>query len=278
MSREENVEVFDDTMYLCETEKKLIDAIENSVAAQQFYKEGEEIAGALLKREKPAKVFVSKKRSFEAARAYYGKKVLVHNFASASNPGGGVVRGASAQEEALCRISTLYPCLNVREMWEKFYRPHRLMMDPLHNDDCIYTPGVLVIKTDTTYPQLMPTQAWYEADVLTCAAPNLRERPTNPFNPEDGSVKVEISDDDLYALHVKRFRRMLEIAAKNGVDVVILGAFGCGAFKNSPKVVARAAKQVVEEYKEYFETVEFAVYCSRWDTENYKVFAETFAS
>ena len=164
MSREDNVQVFDDTMYLCEKEEVLKQAIWASIAAQKFYREGEYIPGEIVHRNEPAKVIVSKKRSFEAASAYPGKKVMVHNFASASNPGGGVIHGASAQEEALCRCSTLYPCLITQEMWDEFYMPHRLQMDPLHNDDCIYTPNVVVIKTDTSEPKLMKAKDWYQVE------------------------------------------------------------------------------------------------------------------
>ena len=39
--------------------------------------------------------------------------------------------------------------------------------------------------------------------------------------------------------------------------MLILGAFGCGAFQNPPEVVARAYKEVLA----VFETGEFAVYC-----------------
>ncbi len=88
------------------------------------------------------------KKSYEAAAAYKGQKVCVHNFASASNPGGGVERGASAQEECLCRCSGLYFCLTAQEMWDGFYKPHRNAGDPIHNDDIIYTPNVTVFKTD----------------------------------------------------------------------------------------------------------------------------------
>lgn len=77
--------------------------------------------------------------------------MCVLNFASATNPGGGVVKGSSAQEEAICRCSTLYPNLKAERAWEKFYAPHRRARDPLHNDDCIYTPGVMVFKADTDY-------------------------------------------------------------------------------------------------------------------------------
>ena len=55
-------------------------------------------------------------------------------------------------------------------------------------------------------------------------------------------------------------------------EVVILGAYGCGAFKNPPEVVAAALKQVVYEFRYYFRVIEFAVYCSPRDDRNYQVF------
>ena len=58
------------------------------------------------------RIVVSQKRTFDAASEYKGMKTAVHNFASATNPGGGVVRGANAQEECLCRCSGLYFNLN----------------------------------------------------------------------------------------------------------------------------------------------------------------------
>lgn len=94
--------------------------------------------------------------------------MCVHNFASASNLGGGVVNGSTAQEECLCRCSSLYFCLNIQEMWDGFYRPHRKEHNPLHNDDIIYTPNVIVFKTDTASPRLMSEEGWYEVNVVTC--------------------------------------------------------------------------------------------------------------
>lgn len=57
------------------------------------------------------RIVVSGKRTLEASEIYakQGKRVCVLNFASATNPGGDVVHGSSAQEEAICRCSTLYP-------------------------------------------------------------------------------------------------------------------------------------------------------------------------
>ena len=87
------------------------------------------------------------------------------------------------------------------------------------------------------------------------------------------SVKAaRITDDELLAIHEKRFTRILDIALTNNNDVVILGAFGCGAFENNPGVVAAAAKNVVEKYIHAFRVIEFAVYCSPRDSHNYDVF------
>ena len=208
------------------------------------------------KYDESAKIVVSKKKTFEAASAYKGMKVAVHNFASATNPGGGVVKGSTAQEECLCRCSTLYSMLNVKEMWNGFYAPHRNAADPIHNDDIIYTPGVVVFKTDTAAPVAMPETQWYEVDVITCAAPNLRDNPSNPYNKSDGTKKVKISDKDLLELHEKRLRRILDVAVANADEVVILGAFGCGAFQNKPDIVAKAAANVINDYLYMFKNIE----------------------
>ena len=149
------------------------------------------------------------------------------NFASATNPGGGVVYGSSAQEESICRCSTLYPCLDVDEMWDKFYEPHGEADDPLYNNDCIYTPFVKVFKSDSNFPELMQESEWWDVDVITCAAPNLRSVPSNIMNPNAGSSKVEISYDGLRELLKSRVKRVFEIAIVNGAQVLILGAFGC---------------------------------------------------
>ena len=94
------------------------------------------------------------------------------------------------------------------------------------------------------------------------------------MNAGDGDVAVHISREELQVLHEKRMRRVLEIAWRKGNEVVILGAFGCGAFRNPPAVVAQAMKTVVQEYRKNFETIEFAVYCrTQYDT-NYRVFQQ----
>ena len=279
MGREENLAVFQDTERRCKTNQRLKEGIARSVAEQKLILEGDSVEAAFPGKtlgknryRKAAKVVVSKKRSYEAASAYQGQRVCVHNFASASNPGGGVTKGSSAQEECLCRCSTLYFCLNTEIPWDGFYGPHRAMQDPIHNDDCIYTPDVIVLKTDEAIPQIMQETNWYQVDVITCAAPNLRERPSNQMNSGDGQTSVKLSSEEQIVLHEKRLRRILDIAVMAGEEVVILGAFGCGAFENDPQAVATAASNVIEEYLHAFETIEFAIYCSPRDEKNFGFF------
>ena len=273
MGRDENVTVFKDTERLCKTNPKLSESVKKATASQKLILEGDTLADQKKDiYEDPAKVVVSQKRTYEAAAGYKGQHVAVHNFASASNPGGGVVNGASAQEECLCRCSGLYFNLNTRAMWDGFYQPHRDAHDPIHNDDIIYTPGVTVFKTDTAMPELMPESDWYDVDVITCAAPNLRNQPSNKYNTGDGNKQTVMKDKDLLALHEKRLRRILEVALSEGCDTIILGAFGCGAFQNNPEVVAQANRNVIKDYLHAFKNIEFAVYCSPRDDRNFKIF------
>lgn len=273
MGRIENIAVFQDTEKLCKTNKRLAEAVKNATAGQKLILEREQIEKPELNRfEESAKVTVSKKRTLDAARGYKDCKVAVHNFASASNPGGGVESGASAQEECLCRCSGLYFSLNTPSMWNGFYTPHRNERNPIHNDDIIYTPEVTVFKTDTANPVLMKEQDWYFVNVITCAAPNLREKPSNRYNSGDGDNSIRVTDEELLAIHEKRLRRILDVAVNEGNDTIILGAFGCGAFKNNPNVVARAAHNVVEDYLRAFRNIEFAVYCKPDDETNYRTF------
>ncbi len=116
--RQTNIEVFEDTMKQYKNNSRLKAAVSNSVANQKFTGAHETVDLPQSEGYSPT-VTVSGKRSLEAAVEYAKQdmKTCVLNFASASNPGGGVAHGSSAQEESICRCSTLYPCLNTGDMW-----------------------------------------------------------------------------------------------------------------------------------------------------------------
>lgn len=271
-NREEKILIFKDTERICNNNPKLVESIRNSRQNQQLILEKDNVRNDNNKYERPVEVIVSKKRSLEAAMNYKGQKVCVLNFASATNPGGGVTRGSSAQEECLCRCSTLYANLNIDRLMKGFYIPHRKAKNYLYNDDCIYTPDVTVFKTDSARPETMKEESWYNVNVITCAAPNLRAYLAN----KEGNKAID--KKEIKELHLKRGRRILDIAKGNGNEVVILGAFGCGAFCNPPEIVAEAYSELMKEYKYDFKTAEFAVYCTPRDERNYNEFKRIFES
>ena len=282
MAREELIKIFENTVWMCENNRRLVDKIKSSMACNRVISEenADDILENLIygnETEKEVKMIVSKKRSFEAASAYRGKHISVLNFASATNPGGGVTKGAGAQEECLCRISTLYKCISASEITEAFHKKHRYAlktgkMNSLYNDDCIQTCDVTVFKSDTAKPVLLSEEDWFDVDVISCAAPNLRY-----MSQHDKNWKKNVTDKKLFDIYKKRINRVLDIASCAKSDVIILGAFGCGAFANPPELVAKAMHAAIDEHKYDFETIELAIYCSSRDTLNYEVFAKEFA-
>ena len=263
--KKRNAAIFEDTRSLCKTNSILNMIISYSNTFQTIYTKTTPQQLLTPRFSEPAKVTVSKKRSFEAAEAYRGKAVCVLNFASAINPGGGVKWGASGHEENLCRCSTLYENICTKNSWASFYGPHQKANNPLGNDDIIYTPDVMVFKTDTDIPVIREQDEWFTCSVITCAAPDLRP------DAKTGR-RVRISEERLKELQCRRINNILSVAAGNENDVMILGAFGCGVFRNPPEVVAAAMKEAIELYKYCFHTIEIAAYCEPRDEKNFEVF------
>ena len=115
----------------------------------------------------------------------------------------------------------------------------------------------------------------FRRSLISCAAPNLRKNTNNIFNTETGSANT-ISDEDLYNLHLKRAKHILTVAIDNDIDIIVLGAFGCGAFCNNPVCVAKACAKALEECRGYFDLIEFAIFCRKFETENYETFVKEF--
>ena len=203
-----------------------------------------------------------------------GSKVAVMNFANAFHAGGGVVRGASAQEECLCRTSTLYPLIYRKSLYNSFYKYHKDKNTPKASDSLIYTEGVVICKTDEDLPKRMDKKDWVTVDVITIAAPDLRKSSNVYFGLVNGGGNM--NDAELFGYHVKRAIHMFTVAASKGADVLVLGAFGCGAFQNNPEVVARAYKIAIQEFPKVFKKIEFAVYCPPGGSKNYDVFSNFY--
>ena len=278
--RQRLIEIFEDTQKYYAQNAELAKAVSEAKAATRLY-QLEEYPEGLTAAGEDCMITVTKNKSFEAAmeirKEHPDWRIAVLNFASATNPGDGVKTGSSAQEESLCRRSTLYPTLTQNWLWHEYYQKNRDAHDNLHTDACICSPGVVICKTDGTWPERMGEKDWVTVDVISCAAPNLRKRPGNYHNPEYG-LTPEISAGELYTLHKKRAEHILHVAAANHAHALVLGAFGCGAFANDPNVVARAYKEAIAAYTQYFRMIEFAVFCRQDETENYEAFKKVIMS
>ncbi len=187
--------------------------------------------------------------TLEAARQFLGfGRTAVLNFANPEIPGGAVARGAVAQEEDLCRCSNLYQCLLQDSVQEGFYRYHRVWPDQWYSDRLIYSRDVTVFKDGAPVPRMLRSRNWFSVDVISCSAPYQLDR-------------LLINPTAAREVFKSRIRAILESAVYNGAVVLILGAFGCGAFRNPPEIVARAFREVLidEGYLSCFARVVFAI-------------------
>lgn len=182
--------------------------------------------------------------------------IVVLNMANARVPGGGYLHGSVAQEEALCRRSTLYLTI----------RPER-RLHPIPPHGGIYSSDVLVFRTsDDTYCQMLPEDKWWWTSgisVAGIAAPNLNSEGTDYAHKEDRESTRE------------RIRTILRIAGMEKRKNLVLGALGTGAFMNPPRAVAQLFKEVFEsgEFKGRFEGIWFAI-IERGSSDNFVVFKE----
>ncbi|MEV5711904.1 TIGR02452 family protein [Actinoallomurus sp. NPDC052274] len=210
---------------------------------------------------------VTAEGSLQAARRLHATgtgRIAVLNFASARNPGGGYVGGARAQEEDLCRHSLLYPCL-LRA--PDYYAAHRASPDLLYSHRVIWSPDVPVHRGDGGDLLAEP----YPVSFLTCPAPNAGE----------ALRRDPAMADRIPGVLRDRARRVLAVAAHHGARRLVLGAWGCGVFRNDPRQVAEAfhAHLIADgEFRGVFDRVVFAVWDRAPDSVNRAAFAARFAA
>ena len=158
--------------------------------------------------------------------------------------------------------------INVFQDTQKFYTENKTLSSAVS-----YGRQNAKLDEADDYPQLPAAAPKPGGDQVTaaCAAPNRRNVPSNRHNPETGRP-VKMDSRELYTLHVKRAKHILHIAAANEADILILGAFGCGAFQNDPDTVAEAYGAALEEYRDRFHSIVFAIYCGGNDKSNFSAF------
>jgi len=150
--------IFWDTMNVIKHSKRLSSAVRKSIDRSNVYLDGMYIDLSGKEPNRKGNVIVSGKRSFEDAIGMAERNpdldIALHSFAAWGHAWGGVEGGAKAQEECLCRCSTLYPVIISKKLYRAFYEYHGDSWRPFHNDDLIYSPGIIVLKSDVEYPEL----------------------------------------------------------------------------------------------------------------------------
>jgi len=190
------------------------------------------------------------------------KDVCCLNFASAKNPGGGFLGGVQAQEEALSRASGLYPCLKSQQRMYDINRSHGTC---LYTDNMIYSPLVPVFRDD--HDALLDRP--YCVSVITAPAANA------------GAVRNNEPErlHEIATVMLGRIEKLLSVAIAQKQTTLILGAWGCGVFRNNATEVAHWFAHHLQQndrFKNAFAQVIFAVYESAGKTQNLTAFKDKF--
>ena len=263
VQRSDRIEAFQDTLRQIREDPRLIEATGSMQAGTELFPRGFRNGEPREKSPRP-EIEVVEDTSFRCASVCVNgrDRVAVLNFANAYSTGGGVLEGARAQEECLCRSSNLYAALTLPALEESYYLWNVRNTGDMGTDAVIYSPGVTVFKSDDEIPVNLERR--FQVDVITCAAPYNGNR--------------SASEDTLRRVFSGRIQNILEVASAKDVDILILGAFGCGAFCNPPRLVAEVFREklVTERLDTRFKKTVFAIKRNPVNRENYMVFREAF--
>ena len=181
------------------------------------------------------------------------------NFASAKNPGGGFLNGAQAQEESLAMCGNLY-LTQIKK--PEYYHANRVCNSMLYTDYMIYSKDVVFIREDTN-------EFWRKpmiASVLTAPAVNMGQY----------LLKENANISHAETVMKDRMRKILKVFASQGDKTLILGAYGCGVFRNDPKTIAGFFVDLLkgEDLESHFQELIFAVYDSSKSKNVYNAFEQ----
>ncbi len=180
-----------------------------------------------------------------------GYNPAVLNMANRRNPGGGVLTGAGAQEETIFRRSDLFRSLYQYASYAQMYGlvPSEDQYPLDRNFGGVYSSGVSVFRMDEAHGY-----AFMDEPVKTA------------FVSVAGINRPELDSAGMICEHLvpavkKKIRTILRIGLQNGHDSLVLGALGCGAFRNPPAHVARLFHEVFneDEFKNKFRLLVFSV-------------------
>jgi len=247
------------------------DDITYAVSNSQLYRSDEFDAllqdvtakSAALKYHTKIKVINSTVLEAAAESAQQDERVGCLNFASAKNPGGGFLGGALAQEESLALSSALYATLTKHfEMYE--YNRSRPTL--LYSDHMIWSPETVVFRNDDGHLLADP----YKMSFITSPAVNV------------GAIKNNRPEEMMHTEEtmLRRMDKVLALFVHHNIKHLLLGAWGCGVFRNDPKDIARYFSFYLlngGKYSQCFKSVVFAVLDKSKDGSNIAAFNSAFA-
>lgn len=175
-------------------------------------------------------------------RAQDGIRVCLLNMADGRSPGGCVDTGARAMEETLFRLTSISDCLS-----PKLY--------PLEKDGIcnkvLFTPQVVHRKSLVKF---------------SCVTAPAVFRPSFYQGKPTSAVEQEMK---------RRIRGMLA-ACKGMCDHLILSAWGCGAYRWKPQLIAGYFREILvkEGYAGHFNRITFAIKDDHNSVENFRVFSD----
>ena len=195
---------------------------------------------------------VKNQDSFDCAKQLLeqGFNPIVLNMANRNNPGGGVTRGSSAQEETLFRRSNLFLSLYQFAEYANSYglQKSKYQYPMNRNFGGIYSPNVTVFRAGPFGGYAFLDKP-YEIAVVSVAAMNRPETINNRLT------------EEMIAGTKNKIRTILRIGLKHNHDSIVLGAFGCGAFRNPPEHMAEIFDEVINEpeFKNKYKKICFAI-------------------
>ena len=252
--------------------KKSIDfAVSNSFLVrpgrkEEFYRQVEEMRKGDFSFQ--TKIEVTAETTLEAARRLTEEGRFTNigclNFASAKNPGGGLLKGSGAQEESLARASALYACLS---SFKELYEVNRKYKSALYTDHMIYSPQVPVFRDMEDNLLRHP----FCINIIT--APAVNAGVVESREPHNAHRIDEVM--------VERIGMILALAAVQRSDALVLGAYGCGVFKNGPHRVAEYFAHYLTRdgyFAGIFSHITFAVPPGKGTPSNYESFKQHFSN
>ena len=224
----DNIKIFNDTRDISLNEYKSYtdDLINNTVVYTEEYMKF--FFANCNSLDKQQKISICNEDTISCVLNIYRKDndnhIAMLNFADAYTPGGLVLKGATTQEECICRCSNLYESLISDKCKNDYYDYNATLKNRYYTDRTIYSKYVCLFK-DSNYNRLSYP---IFPDVITCPAPVCCE------NKE---------------VWVNRIDAVLCTAKENNIDTLVLGAWGCGAFGNDAQFVASIFMEELEKYK-----------------------------